>query len=128
MWKDCLQTALKGVLVIMVIKVIVLVIMAGEMVIVIVSQLVKSSSLLGVVVKIIVLLNMVIVMIIRSGQSKLHYVLFLAKVKVKFLVATDICKQPLPAKEESFQSSQGPVISWHSTWVGATMKYNEWFP
>ena len=91
-------------------------------------QSVISSSLSGVVVKIIVLLNMVIVMIARSGQSKLHYVLFLAKVKVKFLVATDICKQPLPAKEESFQSSQGPVISWHSTWVGATMKYNEWFP
>ena len=54
------------------------------------SQSVTSSSLSGVVVKIIVLLNMVIVMITRSGQSKLHYVLFLAKVKVKFLVARDI--------------------------------------
>ena len=54
------------------------------------SQSVTSSSLLGVVVKIIVLLNMVIVMITRSGQSKLHYALFFAKVKVNFLVATDI--------------------------------------
>ena len=33
---------------------------------------------------------MVIVMITRSGQSKLYYVLFLDKVKVKPLVATDI--------------------------------------
>ena len=98
-------------IIIMFIKVIVLVIMVNDMVIVIVTV----SD---------------IVVIIRRGRQNHcpHYALFLSKVKVKFLVATDIYKQPWRAKEESFQSSQGPATSWHSTWMGATMKYNEWFP
>ena len=72
------------------------------------------------VVKIFVLLNMVIVMITRSGQSKLYYVLFLDKVKVKFLVARDI---------QTTLASEGRVFSKFSgsrdliaQYLGATMK------